>query len=94
LFLAKFVKDIEFLSQSVNSEVTHTSKFNLHDNLSVGHHHSDSSEKHLKIFGELLSSGITGIHGNEISDGVEDFNEDDFFREPEFFEVLFFGLGD
>ena len=31
----------------------------------VGHHHSDGSEEHLQVVGQLLATRVAGVHGNE-----------------------------
>lgn len=94
LFFAKLVKDVELLTQDIDLVVTDGSQLDLHDGFSIGHHHSHSSEKHLKIFGQFLSSGVTGIHSNEISYSVDNVDLDGFFGEPEFLDILFLGGSD
>lgn len=94
LFLAQFIQDIEFFGKIININITNWGKFDFHNNLSIGHHHCDTSEKHFKIFWKFLTTSITGVHCNEITNGVNDFNIDNFFGEEEFTDVLFFGLSD
>mmetsp|Transcript_61072 Transcript_61072/g.142895 ORF Transcript_61072/g.142895 Transcript_61072/m.142895 type:complete len:209 (+) Transcript_61072:871-1497(+) len=67
LLLAQGVENAELLPQEVHLRISHGGQLHLHDGLSVGHHHGDTSEECLHVLWQLLSPGITGVHGNEIA---------------------------
>ncbi len=83
LFLAQLVKHVELLTEQVDEFVTHRSQLNLDDDLSIGHHHCHSSEEHLQVLGQLLSTSVARVHGDEVADRVNDLNGAGFFGEHE-----------
>ena len=95
LLFAKSVQNVELAIQTVELLVTDGGQLDLHNVLSVGHHHRDTSEKHLKILGKLLTSRITGVHCDEVSAGVD---QTDWFvgvrGEDESLQTLLLGHGD
>jgi hypothetical protein len=68
LHLTKFVQDIELNGEGLVVGVSHGGQLDLHDNLSIGQHHSHTTEEHFKVLGEFLTSSISGVHGDEVSD--------------------------
>jgi hypothetical protein len=67
LLLAKLVEHVELLGKGFVSLEPDGGQFDLHDDLPVGHHHTHTSEEYFQIFRELLSSGVTGVHGDEVT---------------------------
>jgi len=84
LFFTKLIKREEFNRQIFEIVETYRSKLNFHNNLSIWNHHSNISEQNLKIFRKFLSTGITGVHSNEISYSWVKANIIGFTRELEF----------
>jgi hypothetical protein len=74
LLLAKLVEHVKLLGEGIVGGVTDGGELDLHDDLTVGHHHRHGSELHLEIVGELLTTGITGVHRNEITAGSDKAN--------------------
>lgn len=68
LFLAKLVKHVELLSEQVDEFVTDGSELDLNDDFSIRHHHSNSSEQHLQVLWQFLSTSVSRVHSNEIAD--------------------------
>jgi len=66
LHLTKFVQNIELNRERLVVGVSHGGQLNLHDNLSIGQHHSYTSKEYLKVLREFLTSSVTRVHGDEI----------------------------
>eukprot|EP00983_Pelagomonas_calceolata_P097106 1158208-Pelagomonas_calceolata.AAC.26 len=60
---AIMVTDIR--SPRVQAQRVQTCNTHLHNNLAVGHHHGDASEKGLQVFRQLLAARITRVHRDE-----------------------------
>tara|TARA_B110000285_G_scaffold185909_1_gene211020 strand:- start:755 stop:1057 length:303 start_codon:yes stop_codon:yes gene_type:complete len=89
LLLAKFVKNIELFGERFAIFVTNRCKLDLDDNLSIRGHHSNTSEKYLKVFWELLSTSITWVHCDEIGASWDEHNWLFSVWEHESFKSLF-----
>jgi len=61
LLLAKCVQNIELNGEGLVSVITDGGKLDHHNGLSVGQHHGDTTEEHLKVLWELLTTSITGV---------------------------------
>jgi hypothetical protein len=93
LFLAKFVKNIELNGKGLIVTITDRGQLDLHDDSTIGHHHSYTSKEYLQVLGELLTTSITGIHGNEITN-LRLQGDHTFIRELELLQLSSLGNGD
>lgn len=50
LLLAQFVQNIEFLAETIDELVTDWGQLHFYDDLSIRHHHSNTSEENLQVF--------------------------------------------
>jgi hypothetical protein len=94
LFLAKLIKHMELLGEGLIILITDRSKLYLDNDLSIWGHHSDTSEKNLKVLWKLLSTGITWVHCDEIGAGWDKHDWLFSIWEHESFKVLFLGVSD
>jgi hypothetical protein len=91
LLLAELVENMELLGKRFAIPITNGSKLDLDDNLSIWGHHCNTSEEHLKVLWELLSSSITWVHCDEVCAGWDEKNWLIAIWEHESLEVLLFG---
>jgi hypothetical protein len=96
LILAKFVEYMELKRKRSIGSITLGSQLDRNDNSSIRDHHTHVSEQYLKVLWELLSTSVTGVHGNEITTSHDklDLAAWWFTREWEVRQVSFFGVGD
>jgi hypothetical protein len=94
LFLAKVVKNMELLGKRFAIFITNGSKLDLDNDLSIWGHHSNTSEKYLKVFWKLLSTGITWVHCDEIGASWNEHNWLFSIWEHESLQSLFFSKSD
>ena len=67
LLLAQLVEHVELLAQDGVLAVAGASELDLHDDLTVGHHHGHAAEERLEVLGQLLAAGVAGIHRDEVA---------------------------
>lgn len=95
LFFTKFVENGELLVESVELVIADRRKLDLDDGPSVGHHHGDTTEEHFQVLGKLLTTGVTGVHRDEVcASAVESDRLLGVGREDELLELLLLGGGD
>jgi hypothetical protein len=74
LLLAQLVEDVELLGKCGIGAVADRGELDHHNDVSAGHHHSDTAEKDLQVLGKLLTTSVTGVHGNEVSTSHDKFD--------------------
>jgi len=94
LLLTQTIQTEELDRKWLEVLITDGGQLDLHDNLSIWHHHSNISEEHLEILWELLTTGITGVHGDEVTDLWFETDVVDLTWERELPETESLGLGD
>jgi hypothetical protein len=92
LLLAEPIKNIKLFRKRSNELVPNRSQFHLDDHLSIRHHHSDTPEKDLQIFRQLLPPRVARIHSNEIPHRLHNLDRIRLLREHKLANMLLLGL--
>jgi hypothetical protein len=93
LHLTKSVEDIELDGKWLVSFISNGGQLDLDNGDSVWHHHRHTSEEDLQVLWKLLTTSITGIHGNEITN-LRLQGDHTFIRELELLQLSSLGNGD
>ena len=94
LLLAQRIQTLELGRNRLKTTITHTRKLHLHNDPLIGHHHSNIPEQHLQVLWKLLSTCITWVHSDEVTDLWLETNIVGFTWELELSELGSLGLGD
>ena len=94
LFFAELIEDKELLRERIIGVVADRGQLHLDDDLSVGHHHTHTSEQYLQVLRQLLPTCIPGVHCYEHSTSLHQHYGKAFIGKHESLEVLFLGIGD
>ena len=68
LLLAQGVEHIELLGEDRILGVAAAGELDLHDDLTVGHHHRHAAEEGLEVLWQLLPAGVARVHRDEEAD--------------------------